>query len=254
MHGGCEFERALHDRLVGTGTHDIGGRAFAEQQREGIDDHRFAGAGFAGQNVEAGLERKGDVRDDGQITNAKLDQHYFRTRSLRSPQCSLRRKRLKKLSGPRRTRRMGCSARRTSSFSPGWMGVPTWPSNDTRTSSLQGGIGWIVTTAVAARTSGRTARVCGQMAVTTIASTVGTTIGPPADIEYAVDPVGVLTMIPSAEYCATSSPSTATLRRTTRATPPLWTTTSFRTSGSTRPAFDPLPVMLDRSARRGSIV
>src|SRR3989441_12176029 len=247
MHGGCEFECAL--------------------------DHRFPGAGFAGQNVEAGLERKGDVGDDGEVTDAKFGQHsssppdplsvpergdvvrhHFRTRSLRPPQCSLRRKRLKKLSGARRMRRMGCSARRTSSFSPGWMGVPTWPSNDTSTSSLPGGIGWMVTTAVAARTSGRPARVWGQIAVTTIASTVGTTIGPPADIEYAVDPVGVLTMIPSAEYCATSSPSTDTFRRTTRATPPLCTTTSLSTSGSTLPPLAPLPVIADCSARRGSIV
>src|SRR5438445_494498 len=92
------------------------------------------------------------------------------------------------------------------------------------------------------------------MAVTTMASTVGTTIGPPADMEYAVDPVGVLTMIPSAEYCATSSPSTETLSRTTRATPPLWTTTSFSTSGSTRPALSPFPVIVDCSASRGSVV
>src|SRR6266571_4455214 len=99
---------------------------------------------------------------------------------------------------------MGRSARRTSSRSPGWMGVPTCPSKETSTSSVQGGIGWIVTTAVAARTRGRTARVWGQMAVTTMASTVGTTIGPPADIEYAVEPVGVLTMMPSAEYWAYS--------------------------------------------------
>src|SRR6266550_865902 len=134
------------------------------------------------------------------------------------------------------------------------MNRPTWPSNETSTSSVHGGIGWIVTTAVAGRTRGRTASVCGQMAVTTMASTVGTTIGPPADIEYAVEPVGVLTMIPSAEYCATSSPSTETLSRRTRATPPLCTTTSFRTSGSTRPLLAPLPVMADWSASRGSVV
>src|SRR5512145_3406058 len=103
-------------------------------------------------------------------------------------------------------------------------------------------MGWIVTAAVAASTRGRTASVWGQMAVTTMASTVGTTIGPPADIEYAVEPVGVLTMIPSAEYCATSSPSTETLRRTTRATPPLCTTMSFRTSGSTLLPLGPLPL------------
>src|ERR1051325_3270942 len=66
--------------------------------------------------------------------------------------------------------------------------------------------------------------------------------------------VGVLTMMPSAEYCATSSPSTETLMRTTRATPPLWTTTSLSTSGSTRPGFDPFPTIADCSARRGSVV
>src|SRR5258705_3758515 len=136
------------------------------------------------------------------------------------------------------------------------MGVPTGPWKKTRPSSLQGGIGWIVTTAVAGKTSGRTARVCGQMALTTIASTVGTTIGRPADIEYAVDPVGVLTMMPSAEYCATSSPSTETLSRTTRATPPLWTTTSFSTSGSTLtpPPLAPLPVIDVCSASLCSVV
>src|SRR4029077_8118336 len=134
------------------------------------------------------------------------------------------------------------------------MGVPTWPSNETSTSSVHGGIGCTVTTAVAGSTSGRTASVWGQMAVTTMASTVGTTIGPPADMEYAVDPVGVLTMIPSAEYCATSSPSTETLSRTTRATPPLWTTTSFSTSASTRPVLAPFPVIVDCSASRGSVV
>src|SRR3954453_2146187 len=112
----------------------------------------------------------------------------------------------------------------------------------------------MVTTAVAGRTSGRTASVCGQIAVTTIASTVGTTIGPPADIEYAVEPVGVLTMMPSAEYCATSSPSTDTFSRTTRATPPLCTTTSLRTSGSTLPTLAPLPVIADCSVSRDSVV
>src|ERR1043166_7602274 len=110
----------------------------------------------------------------------------------------------------------------------------------------------MLTTALAGSTRGRTASVCGQIAVTTIASTVGTTIGPPADIEYAVEPVGVLTMIPSAEYCATSSPSTDTLMRTTRATPPLCTTTSLSTSGSTRPGFEPFPTIDDCSASRGS--
>src|SRR5437899_7433928 len=51
------------------------------------------------------------------------------------------------------------------------------------------------------------------------ASTPGTTTGPPAEREYAVEPVGDATMMPSALYAPTSSPSTATRNRTTRATP-----------------------------------
>jgi hypothetical protein len=40
--------------------------------------------------------------------------------------------------------------------------------------------------------------VCGQIGVARIHSTLGTTTGPLADREYAVDPVGVAKMIPSA--------------------------------------------------------
>ena len=41
------------------------------------------------------------------------------------------------------------------------------------------------------RISGRTASVWGQIGVAMMQSREGETIGPPADREYAVDPVGV---------------------------------------------------------------
>src|SRR5690349_20885042 len=113
-------------------------------------------------------------------------------------------------------------------------------------------MGSTATTEFEGRTRGRTASVWGQMAVTTIASTPGTTMGPPADIEYAVDPVGVDTMMPSAEYWPTSSPSTETRSLTTRATPPLWTATSFSTRGSVREG-PCLWSMVETRARRGSV-
>src|SRR5438045_3133475 len=47
-------------------------------------------------------------------------------------------------------------------------------------------------------TSGRWVRVCGQMGVSRIASCVGRMMGPAALNEYAVEPVGVATMRPSA--------------------------------------------------------
>lgn len=49
----------------------------------------------------------------------------------------------------------------------------------------------------AGKTSGRNDRLRGQIGVRTSALSEGCTIGPPADSEYAVDPVGVETMRPS---------------------------------------------------------
>jgi hypothetical protein len=93
--------------------------------------------------------------------------------------------------------------------------------------------------------------VCGDTAVTTIDSTVGTTTGPPAESEYAVDPVGVEITTPSAPYAPIGSPSIDTSNRTTRAKPPLCSTTSF----SERQCIRSRPVgstALARSAMRGS--
>ena len=73
--GGREFERPLDDRFVRTRAHDVGRRPLAEQEGEGIDDHRFAGAGFAGENVEAWLERQCHVGDHGEIADPELRQH-----------------------------------------------------------------------------------------------------------------------------------------------------------------------------------
>ena len=47
-------------------------------------------------------------------------------------------------------------------------------------------------------TSGRCVRACGETGVTIKASTEGTRTGPPAASEYAVEPVGVEMMTPSA--------------------------------------------------------
>ena len=43
---------------------------------------------------------------------------------------------------------------------------------------------------------------CAQIGVSVIAAWPGTTIGPPAAMLYAVDPVGVAMMRPSARYAA----------------------------------------------------
>src|SRR5581483_7449577 len=180
---GIELEGAFDDGAGGAGPDHLGRRALAEQQRQRVHEQRLAGPRLAGEHVEAGRERQRDVGDDGEIADPQLGEHYSRSRSERSPHWSFLRMRAKKPSGPRRTSSTGRSARRTSSRSPGCMVVPTCPSNETSTSSVHGGIGSTATCACDETTSGRTARVWGQMAVTTMASTPVTTMGPPAESE-----------------------------------------------------------------------
>lgn len=63
--------------------------------------------------------------------------------------------------------------------------------------------------------TGRNEREWGQMGVKRIAGTVGARMDPPADMLYAVDPVGVAMRIPSActVVSGTSSCTTQTERR-----------------------------------------
>ena len=69
-------------------------------------------------------------------------------------------------------------------------------------------------------TSGRTLSVCGEIGVRMIALMSGATTGPPAESEYAVDPVGVATTTPSPLYAARCSPLTPTSSESIRETRP----------------------------------
>ena len=43
-----------------------------EQQGEGVDDHGLAGAGLAGEHVEAGRDLEAGIIDDPEVADAKL--------------------------------------------------------------------------------------------------------------------------------------------------------------------------------------
>ena len=58
---------------------------------------------------------------------------------------------------------------------------------------------WAVISTRLGRTMGRVVRVCGAMGVSAITPESGARRGPPAAREYAVEPVGVATMRPSAQ-------------------------------------------------------
>ena len=70
VNGGNEFKRAFDDRFVGAGTDDVSRGSLAEQERQCIDEHRFPGTRFAGEDVEARLKRESDVGNDGEIADS----------------------------------------------------------------------------------------------------------------------------------------------------------------------------------------
>ena len=73
------FPAALEDGLdrrgVLAGADEVAGRAAAEQQADRLDEDRLAGAGFARQDVEAGLEFDLDGVDDRQVADAQEAKH-----------------------------------------------------------------------------------------------------------------------------------------------------------------------------------
>src|SRR5580700_4421647 len=108
------------------------------------------------------------------------------------------------------------------------MGVPTWPSMVRNT--LSGPCESTRITLVSGTITGRLVNMCGQMGVMQMAGTEGKMMGPPADSEYAVDPVGVETIRPSALYAHTNCSSTCASRSIMRAMADLVTTASFKAS------------------------
>src|SRR3954469_20457343 len=65
-------------------------------------------------------------------------------------------------------------------------------------------------------TIGRLNNACALIGTSSIASTSGHTIGPPAENAYAVDPVGVATITPSHPHRDSGRPSTSATISTIR--------------------------------------
>ena len=70
---------AVEDRFDGrrvlAGPHEVARRSPAEQQADGFDQNRLAGAGFARQDVQARVEFDLDRVDDGEVPDAKEAEH-----------------------------------------------------------------------------------------------------------------------------------------------------------------------------------
>ena len=69
----------LEDRLDGrdllAGPDEVGARPPADQQVDRLNDDGFAGAGFAGEDVQAGFELDLEAVDDRQMTHGEKTKH-----------------------------------------------------------------------------------------------------------------------------------------------------------------------------------
>ncbi len=99
-------------------------------------------------------------------------------------------------------------------------------------------------------TTGRLVSVCGAIGVSSSASTDGCTISPPAARLYAVDPVALAMMRPSALTQVTKRPLTETDNSIMRDRAPLVNTTSFSTTrvSSGLPRSDAVAASIRRSS------
>ncbi len=69
------FEDGGHYRLVGSMSNCVGGSLVAQQQGESVNQDGLSGAGFAGQQVEAGPKLDGDVVNDRVVFDSQFQQH-----------------------------------------------------------------------------------------------------------------------------------------------------------------------------------
>ena len=75
---GLDVEHRLDGGGLGVGADDVGLGASPPDQQDRVDEHGLAGAGLAGQDVEAGGEHCGHCVDHGEVADSNLAEHVGR--------------------------------------------------------------------------------------------------------------------------------------------------------------------------------
>ena len=70
-------ENRLHHRPVGTGANQVPIRPAAQGHAQAVHHDGLARAGFAGQHIKALAEFQGKGLNQGDVSDAQFDQHYF---------------------------------------------------------------------------------------------------------------------------------------------------------------------------------
>src|SRR3546814_1312887 len=76
--GGGQVEFGVQFRAPGAMADHAAVRALAGQEAQRVDQQRLAGAGFAGNDGQAGAEFEFGRRDDGEITDGEVGKHADR--------------------------------------------------------------------------------------------------------------------------------------------------------------------------------
>ena len=79
---GGQMKGCFEIGFIGLGTDLIDGGAASDQERDRIDEERFAGPGFTGEHDETGAERDSQLLDDAEIRDAQLGQHAAESQAL----------------------------------------------------------------------------------------------------------------------------------------------------------------------------
>ena len=72
----ADDETPLHPCLIASRSHHRGLRTGANEQRQRLDDHRLAGARLSRHRRQTGPEGESSVRDDAEVFDVQLDEHY----------------------------------------------------------------------------------------------------------------------------------------------------------------------------------
>ena len=179
-----------------------GARAAAEQQVERVREHGLAGAGLAGDDVEARRQLEARVLDQQQVLDGELEQHQRPGRDAVASPHGLPAPGTELVAGGGR-RRLSARARRTSRAGAGRSSSPSICSErrdavdearrdaspgrdladrasvDRRRRAASRELLWSVSTSSGAITSARALSECGAMNETTMPATPQAITGPP---------------------------------------------------------------------------
>ena len=169
-------EHGLDDGLLRAVADRLARRAGSGEQRERAEHDGFSGSGFARQHVQPGAELELGALHDRDVLDAQGLDH-------RAPQRSFVRITSKRLRSFGTRICAGHSERRTVTRSRSASSRPTCPSTVRCTSPPRASCTRIVISQPDESTSGRCVSVCEQIGVSTIASKLGSSSGPPAESE-----------------------------------------------------------------------